>query len=129
MDLSTIIHLVAVAALAAVVLLLVPARVASQVRAALLERLDTLDRNAEKTERGLREELGRGRGEAAVEAQRQREATAADAQRQRDEVRAQLVEMARLLESEGVARVSDLVGTIHDGREVRTSASENARTR
>jgi DNA recombination protein RmuC len=96
MDPSAILVLVAVAAAAAAVVLLVPARVAGQVRAALLERLDALDRSAEKTERGLREELGRGRVEAAAEAQRQREATAADAQRQRDEVRQQLVEMARL---------------------------------
>jgi DNA recombination protein RmuC len=107
MDLSTLILLVAIAAATAALLLLVPARVAAQVRAALLERLDALDRNLEKTERGLREELGRGRGEAATEAQRQREATAADAgrqreltaaeaKRQRDEVQAQLVEMSRL---------------------------------
>jgi DNA recombination protein RmuC len=96
MDLSTILLLAAVVAATAAVLLLLPARVAAQVRAALLERLDGLDRNLEKTERALREELRGGRGEAATEAQRQREATAADAQRQRDEVRAQLVEMARL---------------------------------
>ena len=100
MDLTTLILLVAVAAAAVAVILLVPARVAgqvaTQVRGALLERLDALDRNAEKTERALREELRSGRGEAAAEAQRQREATAAEAQRQRDEVRAQLVEMARL---------------------------------
>jgi DNA recombination protein RmuC len=86
MDLATILLLAGVTvAAAAAVVLLVPARVAGQVRAALLERLDALDRNAEKTERGLREELRGGRGEAAVEAQRQR-----------DEVRQQLVEMARL---------------------------------
>ncbi len=107
MDLSTLILLVAVAASAAAVLLLVPGRVAATVRAALLERLDLLDRNVEKTERSLRDELGRGRGEAAEEAQRQREAmaadagrlrelTAAEAKRQRDEVQAQLVDMSRL---------------------------------
>ncbi len=107
MDLPTLILLVAIAAATAALLLLVPARVAAQLRAALLERLDALDRNVEKSERGLREELGRGRGEAATEAQRQREATAADAgrqreltaaeaKRQRDEVQAQLVEMSRL---------------------------------
>jgi len=96
MDLSTIVLLAAVAVAAVAVLLLLPARVAGAVRAALLERLDGLDRGLEKTERGLREELGRGRGEAATEAQRQREAMAADLQRQRDEVRGQLVEMARL---------------------------------
>jgi DNA recombination protein RmuC len=85
MDLSTVLILAALAASATVVLLLVPTRVAERVRAALLERLDALDRSAEKTERGLREELRGGRGEAAAEAQRQR-----------DEVRQQLVEMARL---------------------------------
>ena len=107
MDLTTLILLVAVAASAAAVLLLVPGRVAATVRAALLERLDLLDRNVEKTERSLRDELGRGRGEAAEEAQRQREAmaadagrlrelTAAEAKRQRHEVQAQLVDMSRL---------------------------------
>ncbi len=85
MDLSTLLILAALAASATALLLLVPARVAGRVRAALLERLDALDRSAEKTERGLREELRGGRGEAAAEAQRQR-----------DEVRQQLVEMARL---------------------------------
>jgi DNA recombination protein RmuC len=107
MDLSTVIILVAVAASAVALLVLVPGRVAATVRAALLERLDLLDRNVEKTERSLRDELGRGRGEAAEEAQRLREAmaadagrlrelTAAEAKRQRDEVQAQLVDMSRL---------------------------------
>jgi DNA recombination protein RmuC len=107
MDLATVILLVAVIGSAIALLILVPGRVAAAVRAALLERLDALDRDLERTERGLREELGRGRGEAATEAQRQREATAADAQRQReltaaeakrqrDEVQALLVEMSRL---------------------------------
>jgi DNA recombination protein RmuC len=96
MDLSTLILLVAVAASAGAVLVLVPGRVAATVRAALLERLDLLDRNVEKTERSLRDELGRGRGEAAEEAQRQREAMAAEAKRQRDELQAQLVDMSRL---------------------------------
>ena len=107
MDLSTVILLAAIVATAAAVIVLVPARLAGRVRAALLERLDGLDRSIEKLERGLREDLRTGRGEAAEEAQRQREATSADAgrqreltaaeaQRQRDEVRAQLVEMARL---------------------------------
>lgn len=84
MDLSTILVLAALAAAATAVVLLVPARVAGRVRAALLERLDALDRSAEKTERGLREELRSGRGEAATEAQRQRE-----------EVSARLSDMAR----------------------------------
>jgi DNA recombination protein RmuC len=66
------------------------------VRAALLERLDLVDRNIEKTERSLRDELGRGRGEAAEEAQRLRELTAAESKRQRDEVQAQLVGLSRL---------------------------------
>jgi DNA recombination protein RmuC len=107
MDLSTIILLVAVAASATAVLVLVPGRTAASVRAAMLERLDLLDRNVEKTERSLRDELGRGRGEAAEESQRLREAmaadagrlrelTAAEAKRQRDEVQAQLVDMSRL---------------------------------
>jgi DNA recombination protein RmuC len=107
MDLSSILLLAVVVVATAAVILFLPGRVAAQVRTALLERLDGLDRNLEKTERALREELRGGRGEAATEAQRQREATAADAgrqreltaaeaQRQRDEVRAQLVEMARL---------------------------------
>ncbi len=107
MDLATLLLLAAVIGSAAAIFLLVPARAAATVRAALLERLDLLDRNVEKAERALREELGRGRGEAAEEAQRQREATAADAgrlreqnaaeaKRQRDEVQAQLVEMSRL---------------------------------
>jgi DNA recombination protein RmuC len=85
MDVPTLILLAAVVAAAGLLLVLLPGRAAARVRAALLERLDGLDRNVEKTERALREELGRGRGEAAGEAQRQR-----------DEVRAQLVEMARL---------------------------------
>ena len=107
MDLSTLILLAAMVLSTAAVLLLVPDRVADRVRAALLERLDGVDRGVEKMERSLREDLRAGRGEAAEEAQRQREAaaadagrqrelTAAEAQRQRDEVRAQLVEMARL---------------------------------
>jgi DNA recombination protein RmuC len=96
MDLSTLLLLAALVASAAAIVVLVPGRVAGQVRVALLERLDALDRGAEKVERGLREELRAGRAEAAGEAQRQREATAADAQRQRDEIRQQLVEMARL---------------------------------
>lgn len=37
--------------------------------------------------------------------------------------------MAQLLEGAGVARVSDLVGTIHDGRELQPSTSGRARTR
>lgn len=84
MDLSTILILAAVAAAATAVVLLIPGRVAERVRAALLERLDALDRSAEKTERALREELRSGRGEAATEAQRQR-----------DEVSARLSDMAR----------------------------------
>jgi DNA recombination protein RmuC len=99
MDLSTAILLVgvtiAVAAAAGVLLFLVPARVAERVRAALLERLDAQDRSAEKTERALREEMGRSRGEAATEAQRQRELTAAEALRQREELSARLSDMAR----------------------------------
>jgi DNA recombination protein RmuC len=99
MDLSTATLLIgaalAVAAAAGVLLVLVPARVAERVRAALLERLDAQDRSAEKTERALREEMGRGRGEAATEAQRQRELTAAEALRQREELSARLSDMAR----------------------------------
>jgi DNA recombination protein RmuC len=107
MDTSTLILLLAIAASAVGLYLLLARRLAAPGDAGLSERLEQLDRNAEKLERALREELRAGRAEAdehaarqrteaAADAGRQRELTASEAKRQRDEVQAQLVEMARL---------------------------------
>jgi DNA recombination protein RmuC len=85
MDLPALILLATVLLSAAALLVILPARIAGRVRGALGERLDALDRNAEKVERGLREELRAGRGEAS-----------GDALRQREEMRAQLVDLGRM---------------------------------
>jgi len=61
------------ALIGAVVAFLLPGRVAAAVRAALAERLESVDRGQERIDRAVREELGKNRGESADAASRLRE--------------------------------------------------------
>jgi DNA recombination protein RmuC len=127
-----IVLLVALAAAAALALFLLPGQVASAVRTGVAERLDALERGQERLERGLREELAHGRGEASR-----------DGARLRDEVRAtlkgfgdsldrrvaessatqvaQLGEFARRLETLTASNESEL-------REIRTTVDSRLRS-
>jgi DNA recombination protein RmuC len=86
----------AVAAAAVALALLLPGRVAAALAGRLDQRLEGLDRAADRRDQGLRDELARARAEAAASAQAQRGELALSFRTLNDAVLAQLTSLARL---------------------------------
>ncbi|GAO04765.1 DNA recombination protein RmuC [Anaeromyxobacter sp. PSR-1] len=116
--------LAAAAAVAALVAL-VPPRVAAAVRALLADRLDAVERAQERLERTLREELGRGRAEAAQGTQRLREEVRASlgeslgrmgeaTERRLDALRTTVEQRLKLLQEENGARLEQMRATVDE---------------
>ncbi|ABC83688.1 DNA recombination protein RmuC [Anaeromyxobacter dehalogenans] len=115
----------AVAAAVAALVALVPPRVAAAVRALLADRLDAVERGQERLERTLREELGRGRAEAAQGTQRLREEVRASlgeslgrmgeaTERRLDALRATVEQRLKVLQEDNGARLEQMRATVDE---------------